>query len=191
MHAAAPPGADPAADALMAFRVDPEPVRRAGDAVLDILGEDTQHLFGFVRRLGLTDEQADDAVQEVLARLFEQAQAGVPILNPRAWAFRAIYRVAMDQHRVRRRLTALVASLGRRSETVADDDGTVRVAVWTEVDRLPERQRAVLYLRYRADLPFDEIGAALGISASAARSHAAQATATLRARLADTTEDPR
>jgi RNA polymerase sigma factor (sigma-70 family) len=58
-----------------------------------------------------------------------------------------------------------------------------RRQVWTEVDRLPERQREVLYLRYRADLPFDAIARVLGITSSAARSHATQALGTLRTRL--------
>jgi RNA polymerase sigma-70 factor (ECF subfamily) len=49
---------------------------------------------------------------------------------------------------------------------------------------LPPRQRQVLYLRFRADLPFDEIGLILGITDSAARSHATQAMHTLRSRLA-------
>ena len=40
------------------------------------------------------------------------------------------------------------------------------------VEITPERQRQVLYLRYRADLPFEDIGEVLGISASAARSRA-------------------
>jgi DNA-directed RNA polymerase specialized sigma24 family protein len=48
---------------------------------------------------------------------------------------------------------------------------------------LPERQRAVLYLRYRADLPFERVGFVLGITSSAARSHATNALATLRRRL--------
>jgi RNA polymerase sigma factor (sigma-70 family) len=43
------------------------------------------------------------------------------------------------------------------------------------VDRLPERQRAVVYLRYRADLSFEEIGAALGIQPVSARSHVSRA----------------
>jgi DNA-directed RNA polymerase specialized sigma24 family protein len=42
-----------------------------------------------------------------------------------------------------------------------------------------------VYLRYRSDLDFEEIGQVLGITSSAARSHATQATATLRARLTD------
>ena len=51
--------------------------------------------------------------------------------------------------------------------------------IWAEVDRLPERQRAVLYLRYRADLPFETVRRVLGITSSAARSHATQAVAAM------------
>jgi RNA polymerase sigma factor (sigma-70 family) len=48
------------------------------------------------------------------------------------------------------------------------------------VDSLPERQRDVVYLRYRADLKYAAIASVLGITASAARSHATQAIASLR-----------
>ena len=93
----------------------------------------------------------------------------------------------MDEHRLRRRLAGLRERLlGRTSDEVGQDDfkaSSDRLAVWAEVDRLPERQRQVLYLRYRADLPFEDIGEVLGISASAARSHATQAMAALRRRL--------
>lgn len=144
---------------------------------------DAQALFGFVRRLGLNDEQADDAVQEVFTRLLAEDRRGVTIGNPRAWAYRSIYRLAMDQHRLRTRLRGVVSALGLRSQRRLIDD-TDRIAVWAEVDRLPLRQRQVVYLRYRSDLEFEEIGHTLGITASAARSHATKAMATLRRRLA-------
>ena len=152
-------------------------------AVARIHHGDAQALFGFVRRLGLTDDQADDAVQEVFARLLAEYGRNVAIVNPRAWAFRAVYRLAMDEHRLRRRLTALARRLERaeRSKPVDDAD---RVAVWGEVDRLPRRQRQVIYLRYRGDLSYEEIAQVLGITPSAARSHSTQAVATLRRTLA-------
>ena len=137
-----------------------------------------------MRRLGLSDEHADDAVQEVFTRLLAEHRRGVVIANPRAWTYRSIYRLAMDQHRLRTRLAAVVGALGHRSQRPSRDHAD-RIAVWSEVDRLPRRQRQVVYLRYRSDLEFEEIGQVLGITSSAARSHAAQATATLRARLAD------
>jgi RNA polymerase sigma factor (sigma-70 family) len=145
---------------------------------------DAQALFGFVRRLGLTDDQADDAVQEVFTRLLAEHRRGVVVANPRAWTYRYIYHLAMDQHRLRTRLRAVVGALRHRSPHRSPDDAD-RIAVWSEVDLLPLRQRQVVYLRYRSDLEFEEIGQVLGITSSAARSHATQATATLRARLAD------
>lgn len=152
--------------------------------VADLQLTDAQGLFGFVRRLGLSDDQADDAVQEVLVRLLDQLRAGASIGNPRSWAYRSIYRLAMDQHRLRRRLEALGIRLGSSNKVPPRDQLEDRITVWAEVDRLPDRQRHVIYLRYRSDLPFDEIAGVLGISSSAARSHSTQAMATLRARLA-------
>ncbi len=156
--------------------------RTAARSVASLADADAQALFGFVRRLGLSDEQADDAVQEVFARLLGEHRRGVVIANPRAWAYRSIYRLAMDQHRLRTRLRALVTALGQRPQRSSADVAD-RVAVWAEVDRLPLRQRQVIYLRYRSDLEHAEIGQVLGITASAARSHATQAIATLRGRL--------
>jgi RNA polymerase sigma factor (sigma-70 family) len=168
--------------------IDPPLERDADRSVVNELHDlHGQALFGFARRQGLTDAQADDAVQETLLRLWTALIGGERILDPKAWAYRVIYRIAMDQHRVRRRIRAIVTAIGSPEpppRTDADD----RVAVWSEVDRLPERQRQVVYLRYRSDLSFDQIGEALGITASAARSHATQAMATLRRRLGDEVE---
>jgi RNA polymerase sigma factor (sigma-70 family) len=144
---------------------------------------DAQALFGFVRRLGLSDAQADDAVQETFLRLLTEYRRGIVIANPRAWAFRSIYRLAMDEYRLVRRVRSLVGRLADRGGNATRPDLTDRIAVWTEVGRLPERQRQVIYLRYRADLAFEEIGQTLGITSSAARSHATQAVERLRAAL--------
>ena len=78
--------------------VESEPVAIAG-----LADGDAQALFGFVRRLGLNDAQADDAVQETQVRLLAEYRRGITIANPRAWAFRSIYRLAMDEYRLRRR----------------------------------------------------------------------------------------
>nr|MDQ3642906.1 sigma-70 family RNA polymerase sigma factor [Actinomycetota bacterium] len=148
-----------------------------------------QALFGFARRLGLTDEQAADAVQETLLRLWRELHRGRPIDDRAAWAFRTIYRIAMDEHRLRRRLAGLRYRLQRegghpsgRSEATDRDDS---MTVWAQVDRLPARQRHVLYLRYRADLCFDDIAAVLGITSGAARTLASRALERVRRELAD------
>ena len=156
----------------------------ADQAVVDLEVRHGQALFGFVRRQGLTDTEAEDAVQEVLVRLWLEIRAGRAVDNPRAWAYRSVYRIAMDSHRLHRRVAGLIQRLDARPSAAATRDATDQLAVWAEVDRLPVRQRQVLYLRYRADLSFEEIALTLGITASAARSHATQAMATLRRNLA-------
>ena len=140
-----------------------------------------QDLYGFAMRLGLPHDDAADVVQEAITRLWRELCSGKELFDLDAWAFRTTYHLAMDHHRLRSRVAAL-GRLVSRSSRNADDpaDATDYSALWQAVDCLPERQRAVLYLRYRADLPFDRVGLVLGITASAARSHATNALATLR-----------
>jgi len=139
-----------------------------------------QGLLGLAIRSGLSHEAAEDAVQEALFRLWQEVRKGVDIIEPRAWAFRTLYRIAMDEHRLRRRAGDIVAQLSARSWKALDPDIAQRISIWTLVDQLPTRQRQVLYLRYKADLSFDQIAATLGISASAARAHATFAAGRLR-----------
>ena len=150
----------------------------------------SQEMFGFARRLGLADEDASDAVQETMLRLWRELDSGTNVVDPDAWAFRVLYRLAVDNHRLRGRLRGLAERL--RAPRPAGDPGRLDGdparrfevdAVWQAIDRLPERQRAVLYLRFRADLPYERIGLALSISAGAARGHASTALASLRRRL--------
>jgi len=149
----------------------------------------SQEMFGFARRLGLGDEEASDAVQETMLRLWRELDSGAQIADPDAWAFRTLYRLGIDSHRLTRRLQGLVERMGSglasgRAHLDGDPARRVEVdAVWQAVDRLPERQRAVLYLRYRADLPYERIGLALGITPGAARGHASTGLGTLRRRL--------
>jgi RNA polymerase sigma factor (sigma-70 family) len=151
--------------------------RREADRLLvvELQARRGPELYGLSRRLGLTAEEADDAVQETLLRAWIALDGDEPIRQLDAWTFRTLYRLCMDGHRWRRRLRTLTDRLegGPASEpapAVAD-----RLVLWAAVDRLPPRQRAIVYLRYRADLSFDEIGEILDIQAVSARSHASRA----------------
>ena len=143
-----------------------------------------QRLYGYAMRLGIDSGRAGDLVQEALLRLWRELGRGADIRSPEAWTYRTLARLAMDEHRLHRRIAALVARLGDRTTArVMEVDSTDRVAVWSQVDRLPDRQRQVIYLRYQADLAFEEIGQVMGIEPGAARSHASTALRTLRAQL--------
>jgi RNA polymerase sigma factor (sigma-70 family) len=149
-------------------------------AVTELEAARGRELRGYARHLGLTEDEAADAVQEVLLRLWVTLDSGVSVVQPEAWAFKSLYRLCMDAHRWRRRARGLTDRLGLGLGVSTRTDATDRIAVWTAAERLPERQRLALYLRYRADLPFDEIGEILGVAAVSARSHVSRALATLR-----------
>ena len=175
-----PVGGDGVAERASATTLVTAVEREHGDALL-----------GFVCRLGIDAATGEDVVQEALLRLYDAIAGGKRVDDPRAWLFTVGYRLAMDDHRRRERASRLDSqSRGPADPPSADP---VRVSeqrmVWAEVDRLPDRQRHVLYLRYSADLPFEAIGRVLGITSSAARSHATQAMSALRMRLV--TEDAR
>jgi RNA polymerase sigma factor (sigma-70 family) len=150
-------------------------------AVADVHDRRGRELFGLCRRLGLDEDEANDAIQEAFLRMWAESAKGTVILDAEAWAFRVIYRLAMDHHRLGR----LVRTLTDRLSEVAireELDPADRLAVWAAVDKLPPRQRAVMYLRYRADLTYERIATVMGITANGARNDASAATATLRKR---------
>lgn len=167
----------------------PEPVVASTSPIVDarvVTELHEQHgsrLFDFARHQGVGDAHAADIVQEALLRLWREFQRGTRIDNPVAWAYRTAYRLAMEQHRVRRTLARVLPGLAPTHASYTEPDASDRLAVWSLVDRLPLRQRQVLYLHYAGDLPFDDVAAVIGISPSAARTHASRALAALRGQL--------
>jgi RNA polymerase sigma-70 factor (ECF subfamily) len=145
-------------------------------------------LWGLARHLGLSADEADDAVQETLVRLWAAVRDGQDIQRMDAWAFRALYRLAMDRHRLRRRVRLLTERIGAQPQRRPGVDHADRMAIWEAVEGLPARQRLAIYLRFRADLPYEEIGAILGIEPPSARSNVSRALDALRVELGEETQ---
>ena len=152
-------------------------------AVEDVHERRGRELFGLCRRLGLDEDEANDAVQETFLRMWHESLRGVVIVDPDGWAFRVAYRLAMDHHRLSRLARSVVDRIASTTSARDEVDPADSLSVWAAVDRLPPRQRAVLYLRYRADLSYDRIAAVMGITAPGARNDASAATAALRRQL--------
>ncbi len=159
------------------------------EAVVTLQRERGGELWGLARHLGLSPDDADDAVQETLVRLWSALRDGAAIERADAWAFRSLYRLAMDRHRWHRRVRLLAERLGGQPGRGSSVDHADRMAIWEAVEGLPERQRLAIYLRFRADLPYEEIGAILGIAPPSARSNVSRALDALRAELGE--EAPR
>ena len=128
-------------------------------------------------------QAADDCFQET----FISALRAYPRLransNLRAWILTIAHRKALDHHRATARRPIPVAEV-RDVAAFAGDEGDD--VAWSVVRELPTRQRAVLTLRFAADLPHRDIAAALGCSEAASRQAQAAGLARLREEL-----DPR
>jgi RNA polymerase sigma factor (sigma-70 family) len=125
--------------------------------------ENRDAVFAFLRsRLG---PAADDAFQETFLR----ALRGYGTLRHgehlRAWVFTIATRVITDEHR----------SSGRRPVVadIPDVESLDEAPSYQELEELtaglPPKERAAVVLRYGYDLDYQQIGAALGSSAEAAR----------------------
>ena len=115
-------------------------------------------------------------MQEAFARLATRTENG-SVTDPRAWLFRVVHNLVVDDHR---RSGARGIVEVRESPPLEE-----RGFVWHEVDTLPVRQRAVIYLRYRMDLDYATIAGILGITEGGARANGAKALAHLRDRMGD------
>lgn len=129
--------------------------------------------------LGATREDAHDALHDAFVIAAERRLAPEGFTNLRGWLFV----VAQRRWRRRRRRDWLASRLGLRpqSETPPDE----RVALYSELERLPNRQRQVLIARFVLDLSQQQTAEVLGIARGTVAATTSQAAATLRRRLGD------
>lgn len=166
--------------------------RPDASAVVDALYRDRgPELWAFGRRLGLRPEDCDDAVQEAHLRLWATLSRGDALGDPAAWLFRVFYRIAMDRHRLSRRVNEYRRRWSTDPAAATTSDRTSESTVWASVDGLPLRQRAAVYLHYRSDLSFDQVARVMGITPGAARTYASRGLETIRRRLASVDEGDR
>lgn len=122
---------------------------------------------------------AEDLVQDVLLNMHRRFPDSLPLTNPVAYARRALINANISRARRLSTTELLAAVLPDHGYTVPD--GAEHNVLWQALRRLPERQRAVLVLRFYLDLPDPEIADLLGCRRTTVRSLAARGLAAMRA----------
>jgi RNA polymerase sigma-70 factor (sigma-E family) len=124
---------------------------------------------------------AQDILQAVLTRAYEQWELVSAAADPHAYVRRMLVNEHLSWHRKWGRVTpsAELADLLPDQPDHADAHA-VTAALLDLVQRLPRQQRAVIVLRYYEDLDDEEIADVLGCGASTVRSNIARALASLR-----------
>ncbi|MBV9291619.1 MAG: RNA polymerase sigma factor [Frankiales bacterium] len=128
---------------------------------------------------GVRGTEIDDATQDVQLRLLEQPAASIDNLG--AWACVVAARLAVDRHRRASTRLAMVHRL-RSSRTVAHDEPDLALAhsVRSAVSQLEPDLRAVIVLRYYADLSVADIARMLDVPEGTIKSRLHRAAAVLR-----------
>ena len=138
----------------------------------------------FVRALG-ERSAADDLLQATFLNVHRARRAFRPAQALRAWLFGIAAHALQDEFRRRRRAPL---ATGEAAEEPAEEPVPLEAshrarAVRRALERLPESQRAVLYLHRFEQMTFAEIGRVLGTSEGAVKLRAFRAYARLRREL--------
>lgn len=122
-------------------------------------------------------QDADDCWQDTFLAALRSYPAIRSGSNLRAWLFTIAHNKAMDTHRARARHAVPVGAVPGHGH----EPGEPPVPeLWHAVEGLPTKQREAVLRRYVADLPYADIGVAMGTTAEAARRNVFEGVRKLR-----------
>jgi RNA polymerase sigma-70 factor (sigma-E family) len=133
--------------------------------------------------------EGEELAQEALVRIWWRWRLGRRPTDPARYA----RRVLVNRRRsVLRRAAVEARSLGRArpAEMAPPADSERGLVLWEAVQALPARQRAVVVLRYKEDLPEAEVARLLGLPVGTVKSASHRALARLRQQLGSPDLDP-
>jgi RNA polymerase sigma-70 factor (ECF subfamily) len=182
---------------------DPEPL--ADDAISDLVDQAragdagaqrklyTQHVdrvFRTVRGMLQSDADAEDVTQDALLTVLTSLNRYAPRADARfsAWVMTIAINTARRRFRRRRPELTATGELPEMPDAAADpaaglDRARQRRALLIALSELPERDRAIVTLRYGAELNATEIAAAVGIEPATIRKILERARTRLGARI--------
>ena len=112
--------------------------------------------------------EAEDAVQDAFARMYEQRDRLPELRRPEAFLFRILYRVCLNRLRRRSVWARVSGLLHLRSAGPQPGDGEELRGVW---GRFTPREKAVFFLVDYRNWEPDEAARALGMSPATLRVH--------------------
>ena len=142
----------------------------------------------YARALLRNRTDAEDLVQEALARAVARADTFKTGTNLRAWLFTILHNVHVNQVRARaaRPVEVPVEAVEARLVTPARQEERVEVRdMMRALDELPDEQRQVLLLVALEGLKYEEVAATLGVPIGTVMSRLSRARDAVRAKLAN------
>jgi RNA polymerase sigma-70 factor (ECF subfamily) len=146
-------------------------------------------LYRLARRLTASASDAEDLLQDTFLKA-AQAIGSIPVgcPNEEAWLTRVLVNTQRDRWRrkaVRQRAAPVLRADSATLPSSAESALIAREAVWSALDALRPRQRAIVILAEIDGQPPDAIARTLGLTVMTVRWHLSMARRALRRSLAD------
>lgn len=148
-------------------------------------------IFGYCRRRLGNDSEADDALQETFMRAFKYWHSYDPTRDARKWLFGIAHNVCVEVARTRKRHMTVSELPDPGDDRSATEVALERLAaeedlerVRRELDKLPDRARRILELRFFGHMNSAEIAGLEGMKETAVRVALHRALEGLREKLA-------
>lgn len=144
-------------------------------------------LYRLAKRLLVSTEEAEDATQEILLKLWSKNKVMESYNNVEAFAMTMTKNFCLDRLKSKQ-----AGNLTLVHSNYSDDNSSLQSQVeakdsidWVEkiMEELPEQQKMVLQLRDVEEYDFDEIGALLDMKPTAIRVALSRARKTVREKL--------
>lgn len=140
-------------------------------------------LYSYALHLGFDEQTAMDAIHDVFYKFCTQHSSLNEIHNLKSYLFRSLRNRLIDMKRTNREDTALLSTQDETQEvlpfqlhvTIEDelimeeDAEEIRQKVENVLNRLTDRQREIVYLRYIREQSYEEIAEIMQISVAACR----------------------
>lgn len=140
-------------------------------------------LYSYALHLGFDEQTAMDAIHDVFYKLCKQYSSLNEINNLKSYLFRSLRNRLIDIRRTNREDTIPFSSQYDVQETLpfqlyvtvedklimAEDAEEIRLKVEKVLNRLTDRQREIVYLRYIKEQSYEEIAEIMQISVAACR----------------------
>ncbi len=143
-------------------------------------------LFRLAKRLLVSSDEAEDAVQEVFLKLWKGKEKMKEYKNPEAFAFTMVKNYCLDRLKSKQAGNLKIVHSNYKNQD--DIERTVEAhegvdLVFKIMESLPEKQKMVLQLRDVEQLDFSEISEILGMNLTAIRVTLSRARKAVREQL--------
>ncbi len=148
-------------------------------------------LFTYGIRYCSDEEIVKDSIHDLFIDLYRYRLKLNPSVNVKAYLFSALRRKVVERKKKDVNLSTFVESysfrLGLETEdyiTLADDlENETLIRLRVEMEKLPERQKEALYLRFTCEMSYEQVSQIMDISIASCRTMIYRAVKDLRERL--------